>query len=179
MDGFSGKDMRMTLYIIITLLGLLFVLFGVLGIMGSRLPETHVARASLEVSAPAAKVFGWIERVEEMPAWVPDITRVERLPDAEGKPVHRQVMGRNSFVTVTTVFEPPTRLTREIADEHQHFSGTWEHVVEPRGEQACTLTLIETGTVKSPIPRAIMHYFIGEDAYLKRFLGHVARKASN
>lgn len=167
----------MTLYIIITLLGLVVVLFGVLGILGSRLPETHVASASREVGAPAAEVFGWIERVEEMPSWVPDITRVECLPDDNARPAHRQVMGRNSFVTVTTRLEPPTRITREITDDNAFFSGSWDHVIEPRGERDCILTLTETGTVKSPIPRAIMHYLTGEDMYLKRFLGHVERKA--
>ncbi|NUQ69005.1 MAG: SRPBCC family protein [Phycisphaerales bacterium] len=168
----------MALYIIITLLGLLFVLFGVLGILGSRLPDTHVATQTAEIGAPAHTVFGWIERVEEMPAWVPEITKVERLPDADGRLVHRQQMGRNSFVTTTTRLEPPTRITREIADDHGPFSGTWDHVIEPAGEGACRLMLTETGTVKSPIPRAIMHYFIGEDFYLKKFLGHVHRKAA-
>lgn len=170
--------MRMALYIIITLLGLLFVLFGVLGILGSRLPETHVASQTAEIGAPAQTVFGWIERVEEMPAWVPEITKVDRLADVDGKPVYLQKMGRNSFVTMTTRFEPPLRITRDIADDHGPFSGTWDHVIEPASEGACRLTLTETGTVKSPIPRAIMHYFIGEDFYLKKFLGHVQRKAA-
>lgn len=170
--------MRMALYIIITLLGLLFVLFGVLGILGSRLPVTHVASQTAEIGAPAQTVFGWIERVEEMPAWVPEITKVERLPDADGRPAHRQQMGRNSFVTTTTRLEPPRRITREITDDHGPFGGTWDHAIEPAGEGACRLTLTETGSVKSPIPRAIMHYFIGEDFYLKKFLGHVQRKAA-
>lgn len=170
--------MRMVLYIIITLLGLFFVLFGVLGILGSRLPETHVATQSIQINAPAAEVYGWIERFEEMSTWVPEITKVDRLADVDGKPVYLQKMGRNSFTTTTSIAEPPSRILRSITDNSASFYGSWDHVIEPVGEGACRLTLTETGTITSPIPRAILRYIIGEDFYLKKFLGHVQRKAA-
>lgn len=164
------------MWLLVTSLGLLVTLTGVLGVLGSRLPKTHTASVRVTLPASAEDVFGLIDRVEDMPAWTPDITRVTRLPDQDGLPVHRQEMGRNGFTTVTTVREPPRRITRTITDTHGPFTGSWDHVIEPQGEATCVLTLTETGAVSSALPRAIMHYVFGEDMYLKRFAGHLTRK---
>jgi len=164
------------LWLLVTSLGLIVTLTGVLGVLGSRLPRTHTASVRITLPASAEVVFGLLERVEDMPTWVPDITRVTRLPDQNGLPVHRQEIGRNAFTTVTTAHEPPRRITRTITDSHAPFTGSWDHLIEPQGDAACVLTLTETGAVSSAVPRAIMHYVFGEDMYLKRFAGHLTRK---
>lgn len=174
----------MWLYILLTLAGMLLTAIGVLGVLGSRLPETHVATASMELGATPEVVWATINEMESFPAWVPGFTKMERLPDDQGKQVWRQHMGRNSFVTTNDVFEPPSsanggrgRVLRTIRDDNGPFSGSWDHVVEPaRVGGGSVLTLTETGTVKSAIPRAIMRYMIGEDHYLKKFLDAVKKK---
>lgn len=182
----------MWLYIVLTLVGLLLTLIGLLGILGSRLPETHVATASIEINAAPELVWATINDMESFPSWMPEFTKMERLPDDNGKQVWRQHMGRNSFVTTNDVFEPPSssnnsrgRVLRTIRDDHGPFSGSWDHTVEPAPAPAlapvspngrCILTITETGTIKSAIPRAIMRYMIGEDHYLKKFLSAVKRK---
>jgi hypothetical protein len=50
-------------------------------------------------------------------------------------------------------------------------------VVEPASTGGgSVLTLTETGTIKSAIPRAILRYVIGEDYYLKKFLDAAQKK---
>ena len=173
----------MWLYVVLTLVGLLLTLVGVLGILGSRLPETHVAKASIEIGAAPEVVWATINDMESFPAWMPEFTKMERLPDDHGRQVWRQHMGRNSFVTTNDVFEPPSaastgrgRVLRTIRDDNGPFSGSWDHVVEPAATGGSVLTVTETGTVKSAIPRAIMRYMIGEDHYLNKFLDAVKRK---
>ncbi len=163
----------MWLYIFLVLLGLLLVFVGVLGILGSRLPETHVATASVELSASPQKVWEQINDMASFPTWVPDITKMERQPDENGKEVWRQTSGRNVFTTVNDVWDPPRRVLRTIKDEKGPFSGSWDHVIEDLGNGRCTLSITETGKVPEAIPRAIMHYFFGETYFMNRFLGAV------
>lgn len=168
--------MRMIIYLLVIVAGLLLVAFGVLGVLGSRLPETHTSTVTLEVPQARQVVFTLLERVEDMPSWVPSITKVERLADKNGLPVFRQHMGRNSFVTETAVHEPMRRIQRDITDDLGPFSGSWDHVLDEAGPGRTKVTLTEVGRVKSPVPRAIMHYFMGEDMYLKKFAADLTKK---
>jgi hypothetical protein len=172
----------MWLYILLTLAGQVITLVGVLGVLGSRLDEKHTSSASVQVAAAPAAVWATINDMEDFPSWIPGFTKMERLPDENGKLVWRQRMGRNSFVTNNDVFEPPDaqgrpRVLRTIKDDHGPFSGSWDHVVEPAPSGGgSVLTVTETGIIKSAIPRAIMRYVIGEDFYLKKFLSAVKKK---
>lgn len=161
--------MRMVLYIGIALVGLVLLLAGMLGIAGSLLPATHTASVSVELGRPRAEVWRLIDHVNEFPNWLPSISKVEVLPDREGRRVFRQTQGRNSFVLEETVKREPEIVTRTIADDNNMFTGSWEHTFEDVGSGRTRLTIKETGTVKSAIPRAIMHYVIGEEYSLKQF----------
>lgn len=163
----------MGLYILMTLFGLLIVAIGVLGILGSRLPETHVAIASIELAAPPQKVWDRINDMESFPSWVPEMTKMERLPDENGKQVWRQTSGRNVFTTVNEVWNPPKRVLRTIKDEKGPFSGSWDHVIEDLDNGRSKLSITETGKIPSAIPRAILHYCFGETYYLQKFLDAV------
>lgn len=168
----------MILYILLVLAGLLMVFFGVMGALGSRLPATHVAKVTASILAPPERVFALIEDVPGMPAWLPDITKVETLEPKHGRPVYRQHMGRNAFVTEEPKHEPGRRIYREITDANGPFTGSWDHLVEPgEAPNATRLTMTETGTIASAIPRAFLHYFFGEDYYLKRFVQRLKVKA--
>jgi uncharacterized protein YndB with AHSA1/START domain len=160
--------MRMIIYIVLTVVGLLFFVAGVLGMYGSMLPATHTASVSVVVNAPREKVWELINSAEKFPEWLKDITKVEMLPEQDGKRVFRQHMGRNSFVLVETVSEAPSRVRRTITDDNGPFSGSWDHVLEDAGNGQTKLTVHEEGTIKSAIPRAMMKLFFGYDYYLKR-----------
>lgn len=161
--------MRMLIYIVITIVGLLVTLFGVLGMVGSFVPETHTASMSVDVATPIDRVWAAIDDPASFPQWLPGVDAVEMLPDKDGRRAFRQKQGRNSFVLEETVKHPPTLVTRTITDDNGPFSGSWEHRLEDLGDGRTRITVTETGTIKSPIPRAIMHYAIGYDYYLNSF----------
>jgi len=167
--------MRMITYIIISIVGLLILLAGVVGIYGSMLPATHTASVSVVVNAPRERVWEIVNAAEQFPEWLEDITKVEILPEQDGKRVFRQHMGRNSFVLRETISEAPSRVVRTIVDDNGPFTGTWDHVFEDVGNGQTKLTVTEEGTIKSAIPRAIMKLSCGYDYYLKRMA--VAMKA--
>lgn len=168
--------MRMLVYILIGLLGVILLLVGVLGVWGSLLPVTHTASLSVELSRPRAEVWKMLDDVAAFPQWLPGIDKVEMLPEREGRRVFRQTQGRNSFVLEETVKREPEIVTRTITDENKMFSGHWEHRFEDLGGGRTRLTVTEEGTVNSPIPRAIMRLAVGYDYYLKKFAGAMKAK---
>ena len=161
--------MRMLIYIALALVGFLMLVFGLLGIAGSLVPATHTASVSVEVGMPREQVWALIDDPAGFPAWLPGLDKVEMLPDRGGHRVFRQTQGRNTFVLEETEKRPPELVTRTIADDHKMFTGSWEHRLEAAGPGRTKITVTETGTVPSPIPRAIMRFAVGYDHYLNKF----------
>ena len=166
----------MIAYIILTIVGLIITLAGVMGVYGSSLPATHTASVSVTVNASREQVWNLINDTDGFPMWLKDITKVETLPSQDGKRVFRQFMGRNSFVLVETISEAPSRVKRTIADDNGPFTGSWDHVLTDAGNGQTTLTVTEEGTIKSAIPRAVMKMFAGYDYYLKRMAEQIKLK---
>lgn len=164
------------MYIALLLVGLLVSLIGLLGIVGSLLPSSHTASVTFEVATPQTEVWAMLDKVEEFPAWFPDINRVEMLPEREGRRAFRQFQGRNSFVLEETLKQPMSRVVRTITDDRAMFTGRWDHQLESVGDGRTRITVIETGSVGSAIPRAIMKYVIGEKFYLNRFAECVTKR---
>ncbi len=162
-----------------------FVLFVglaalILHLMGRKLPVEHTSFAVIQLRRPAAEVWAVIADAPRQTEWMKQVTKVERLPDRNGRTVWKQTMGRNSFNLEETVVEPPRRLVREIVDNKGPFSGTWEFLLIPvpspdPSTQAVKVRLTERGRVTATIPRAVMHMF-GEDMYLKKYLSALATK---
>lgn len=159
----------MWLYALVGLCGLIIFLIGLLGVLGSRLPATHIARTTIDINAPRDRVFAVVSDPRTHADWAKGVDAVNPLPDRDGKPCFEWVMGRNRFVTVTTALQPPAMCEWTIDDNAKFFSGSWKYELAdiPGG---CKVTLTETGTIPSPIPRAIVRYIVGEDLYIKRNL---------
>lgn len=163
------------LYIAGGLIGTLIVLGVVLAILGSRLPEDHAASMTIRLRRPVEDVWAAIDDVMAYPAWAKGVTRVEKLPDRDGREAVRQTMGRNSFVLERVRYEPPRVLERWITDDRGPFSGSWTYELAPAAD-GCTVKLTERGRVQSALPRAVMKHLVGYHTYLAGHLASLAGK---
>lgn len=136
--------------------GGLVALVGIVLIIGLLRPASHVASHSAVLAAPPGQVWAQIADVQRTPEWVPEITKVERLPDRDGHPSYRESFGGFEATTVVRVSDPPRRLVKEILPGGAfHGSWTWELAPEGTGTR---LTITERGTVENPFIRGMMAF---------------------
>jgi uncharacterized protein YndB with AHSA1/START domain len=142
--------MKLLLIVVASVAGLV----GLAALVGALRPRTHVATHVVLLAAAPDRVWAVIADVERQPEWVPEITKVERLPDRDGKPSYRETFGQFDATTVVTESDPPRRLVKEILPGGP-FSGSWTWELAPEGERT-RLTITERGTVPNPLFRAMM-----------------------
>jgi hypothetical protein len=171
----AGKSYVIPLWVVLGVIAMFVLLIVTLRLLGSRLPEEHVASMTLKLSRKPQEVWDVIADVAGHKHWARGVTKVERLPDRENHEVWRQFMGRNSFVLMTAVSQPPLHLVRTVEDDHHHFGGDWEYELSPDGE-GTRLKLTEHGRVPNPVFRAMMHYLFGETTTIKQYLASLAGK---
>lgn len=172
--------MRMLIYIVLALVGLILLLAGAFGIVGSCLPEEHTASVTVEVGQPREKVWEALNDIDAFPSWAVGVDKVETLPTGPGGGRRfRQTQGRNTFVLEETAKEAPGLVTRTIDDDNKMFSGSWEHRLEEAPGGRTRVTVTEVGRVPSPIPRAIMRVFFGWDFYLNKFADALKAKCGS
>jgi hypothetical protein len=165
----------MWLWIVLGLLAALALAFLVMWAIGRRLPEEHVVTASLRLSKGCDEVWRVLSDVAAQPTWDAGVTKVERLPDRDGRETVRMTAGRNSFVLQTTRSDPPHALERTIADDAKFFSGRWEYALSPDGA-GCRVTLTERGRIFHAVPRFLVRKVMDPATYLKKHLRSLAAK---
>jgi uncharacterized protein YndB with AHSA1/START domain len=148
-------------------------------IVGAALPRDHVAAASARIPAPPESVWAALTTPMQFPTWRADVRTVEMLPATPTGPSWRE-HGSNGVITyVVDAADPPRRLVGRIADQGLPFGGSWEYRIEPDGNGASRVTIVERGAVYNPVFRFVSRYVMGHtktiDAYLralaKRFGG--------
>src|ERR687884_455930 len=98
------------------------VLAGVLAlvllvaIVGWALPVRHRATRKACSPAPPETVFAVITNTAEFPAWRSKVTRVDALPDENGRRRFREVGGDGSVLYEVEESVPGRRLVTHIAD---------------------------------------------------------------
>lgn len=142
--------MKILLIVVSVLAGLV----GVAAVIGALRPRTHTVVHAVVLAASPDRVWAEIVDVERQPEWLPEVTKVERLADRDGKPSYREHFGQFEATTVVTVSEPPRRFVKEILPDGP-FYGSWTWELVPEGD-ATRLTITEQGTVPNPLFRAMM-----------------------
>lgn len=164
--------MQWILFIVAGLVALILLLV----IAGMLLPRTHVATSTIELAKPPTEVWGVIRDLGQVPAFWPDITSSQRMPDRGGRETWSQTM-KNGFVLPLEIDEdrPPHRLVTRIAIEGKApFGGTWIYEVSESG-RGSRVRLTEDGFVNNPFFRVgsrVMGHHATLDSYLRALGKH-------
>ena len=154
------------------------VLVGIAALIGSRLPQAHVASREAQLPAPPTAVWDAITDIDGYSTWRRDVSRVEHLPDRAVKKTWVE-HGRNGRITFTVDrAEPPRLLAVRIADPDLPFGGTWTYEISPVPD-GTALKITEQGEVYSPIFRFMSRFVFGHEATMTTYLTALEKRFTN
>ncbi len=157
-------------------IGILFVIFLMMVLIGYALPRDHRASSSIEVAAAPDSVWKLVSDIARFPSFWRDIDSVEVLPGVAGDTIYRQIDVRGDVLPIrVTERTAPERMVTEIADKNLPFGGTWIYELQaiPGGTR---VTVTENGSVYNPVFRFISRVFLDQHATLDSFLSDLARR---
>jgi uncharacterized protein YndB with AHSA1/START domain len=157
-------------------LGVLAGVLALLALAGCFLPSTHIVARTLPTKQTPEVLWQALTDYAAVPSWHPEVQRVERLPDRNGREVWRETYKGNYPLQLETVeAEAPRRLVRAIADEQGPFQGRWEFEISPQ-ETGSRLRITEVGVIRNPFFRLMAWLFMNPAVYLEMYLRALAAK---
>ena len=147
--------MRRLMRIVGLAAALVVVLLLVVLVGGLLLPEEHNASRTLVTKKSPQTIWDAINDHANEPKWRADVESVTSLGERNGKPVWQEnYKDGNKVALMTTEFNPPTRMVRELTDLEGPFSGRWEIDIQP-APLGSTVTITEIGKVSNPFFRFV------------------------
>jgi hypothetical protein len=143
--------------VLLIVLGIIVATVAVGAIIGSRLPQSHVARGSILLNQPPAAVWATITDFPGQTSWRKDLKSAELVEDAPDGALWRETTD-DALLLRTTESTAPTRLVRTIADTTLPFGGRWIYEIEAEGP-GTRVTVTEEGEVYNPIFRLLSRFF--------------------
>lgn len=160
--------MRWALWILIAIAGLIVIV----ALVGSRLPKGHTATRTTRLKAPPDALYSLLSDVDNYRSWRPDVKKLERLPDRDGRPAWVEEMSTGKIPLYFERMERPSLLVARIADPSLPFGGTWTYRISPAAGGS-ELSITEDGEVYNPIFRFMARFVFGYTATMDAFIKHV------
>jgi hypothetical protein len=160
--------MRLAIGIVIALA----VVVGLIVLIGSRLPKAHTVTRTTRVKVPPDALFTLLSDVDNYKAWRPDVKKLERLPDRDGRPAWVEEMSTGRIPMFFERMERPSLLVGRIADPTLPFGGTWTYRITPVASGS-ELSITEDGEVYNPLFRFMSRFVFGHTATMDAFIKHL------
>jgi uncharacterized protein YndB with AHSA1/START domain len=152
---------------------------GVIALIGSRLPQAHVASREGRVSAPPEAVWQAITNVDAFNTWRAGVSRVQRLPDREGKTTWIEHTSDGRLTLTVEHAEPPRLLVIRLADPDLPFGGTWTYEIAAASAGSTVVRITEHGEIYNPAFRFMARYVFGHHGTIEKYLASLEKKLSS
>jgi uncharacterized protein YndB with AHSA1/START domain len=167
--------MKVLVFVIIGVIAFLVLLVGIVALIGSRLPKTHVAERSIVLRRSPQEVYNLVRDFENAPKWRADVKKVE-VEVRAGGPAHFREDGANGVVNYELVRDVPGEvMVTRILDTDLGYSGQWTYTFASESD-GTRVTIREDGEVSNVLFRFMSRYVFGHtatmDSYLKSLAAH-------
>jgi len=160
--------MRWIIWIVVALASIV----AIVALIGSRLPKGHTVTRTTRVKLPPDALFTVLSDVDNYRSWRPDVKKLERLPDRDGRAAWVEEMSTGRIPLVFERLERPSLLVTRIADPTLPFGGTWTYRIRP-ADGGSELSITEDGEVYNPIFRFMSRFVFGHAAAMDAFMKHL------
>ena len=156
-------------------LGVIVGLILLIGLVGMLIPKSHVASRTARFNQTPQTVWDAITDFQGQTSWRTSLTKVEHLPDRDGKAVWRETNRRTgTLAMMITTSDPPHRMVSQIVD-NKSFGGTWTYEISST-DAGCELTITERGEIYHPIFRVFARFVFGYTATMETYLKQLGTK---
>jgi uncharacterized protein YndB with AHSA1/START domain len=167
--------MKLLIFIVIGVVVGLLVLGGVIALIGSRLPKSHVASRSIHLRRPPQEVYAVVRDFESAPKWRADVKRMD-VEAAPGGPVYFREEGKHGTVNYELVEDlPEQRMVTRIRDTDLGYAGQWTYSFVPENG-GTRITIREDGEVSNVLFRFMSRYVFGQTATIDGYLTSLAKR---
>lgn len=142
---------------------ILFLLAGLVLLVGWLLPATREGRAEVVIAATSAQIVEVIADVEAQVAWREGISSVERSADG-----WVEVTARGERISFVMEEMGEARIRLRFASD-AGYSGSWEAVLTPEAE-GTRIAVVERAEIPSPLGRILARLFFDPEAFATTYL---------
>ena len=166
--------MRLLIFIVLGIIAAVALLGGVVALIGSRLPKTHVASRSILLHRAPRDVYAVVRDFASAPKWRSDVKQIE-VETPSGAPVHFREVAKHGAVNYELVEDVPgERMVTRILDTDLGYGGQWTYTFVPENG-GTRVTIREDGEVSNVIFRFMSRYVFGQTATIDSYLTSLAR----
>ena len=143
-------------------------------LVGSLLPQSHIATSTLRLAQPPDSVWPVVRDFAAYPSWWPFVTEMRAAVSDNGVETWIQLDRSNSTVPLEVLeSNPPRVLVTRIAGDDLPYGGTWTYELRRDGD-GVVVAITERGEVYNPIFRVVSRFFIGHYATMDDYLTALA-----
>jgi hypothetical protein len=166
--------MRLLIYIV-GVIGGLILLVGIVALIGTRLPKSHVASRSILLHKSPQEVYAVVRDFGSAPQWRSDVKQME-VEAPPGGPVYFREVGKNDTINYELVEDVPgQRMVTRIRDTDLGYSGQWTYLFAAENG-GTRVTIREDGEVSNVIFRFMSRYVFGHTATIDSYLTSLAKR---
>jgi Polyketide cyclase / dehydrase and lipid transport len=167
--------MRLLIFIVVGIIGGLILLAGIVALIGSRLPKSHVASRSILLRQSPQNVYAVVRDFGSAPKWRSDVKQLEVEAPQSG-PVYFREVGKNGTVNYELVEDVPAqRMVTRIRDTDLGYSGQWTYLFATENG-GTRVTIREDGEVSNVLFRFMSRYVFGHTATIDSYLTSLAKR---
>ena len=165
--------MKLLIFIVVGIVAGLLVLVGIIAVIGSRLPKSHVASRSILLRRSPQDVYAVVRDFNSAPKWRADVKSVE-VEAPQGGPVRFREEGKHGPVNYELVEDVPAqRLVTRSRDTDLGYGGQWTYSFVPENG-GTRVTIREDGEVSNVIFRFMSRYVFGQTSTIDTYLTSLA-----
>ena len=166
--------MKLLILIVVGVIAAIVLLVGIVAIIGSRLPKSHVASRSILLHRSPQDVYAVVRDFESAPKWRADVKKMN-VDAPAGGPVHFREEAKHGTVNYELVEDvPSTRMVTRILDTDLGYSGQWTYSFAPESG-GTRVTIREDGEVSNVIFRFMSRFFFGQTSTIDSYLTSLAK----
>ena len=166
--------MKLLIFIVVGVIAGIVLLVGIVALIGSQLPQSHVASRSILLHQPPQRVYAVVRDFSSAPKWRADVKRMD-VEAKPGGPVYFREEGKHGTVNYELIEDvPDQRMVTKIRDTDLGYSGQWTYTFVP-DNGGTRVTIREDGEVSNVIFRFMSRYVFGQTATMDAYLNSLSR----